>query len=88
MSIILKQIKINCPKCGEYVWRNTRITYNLTTKQNEVKEDDPFCQGCLPRDFIEALKHAEKIIPLTAQDDKREVADPEKERKSPYDKRV
>lgn len=86
MSIVLKQIKINCPGCGEYLWRLTHVVYNLTTQKNETKEDTPVCQKCKGLDYIQALRSAVKIIPLTLNEkDARVVSDAQSELSTRYD---
>ena len=59
--VILRQIKISCPTCGEYLFRVFRATYDVDKLVNETSEYTPLCQKCNPKEYLEALKNAGKI---------------------------
>lgn len=61
MTTVLRQIKIHCPTCGEFLFRVFRQMYNLDTKIQETEEYVPLCQTCRPVDYFQALKSAQKI---------------------------
>jgi len=65
MSHVLKQIPINCPTCGEYLFRLFKESYDLTNKQILTEERDPLCKKCNLKDFFEALKHSTRSEFLT-----------------------
>lgn len=65
----LRQIKINCPQCGEFLFRVFKEVYDITKHGSEVTEGDPVCKVCQKKDFFEMLKSAPKIILLTKDEE-------------------
>lgn len=65
MPRILEQYEIHCSTCGEYMWKYLNSAYNLDFGSEEELKRDDFCGKCDPKKYIECLKSAEKIMPLT-----------------------
>jgi hypothetical protein len=68
MSHILIQIPVNCGNCGEFLFKVHRSTAVIGVG-SETREDEPTC-SCEGVRFLMLLKAAEKIVPLTAVEQK------------------
>lgn len=66
MSTYLRQIEINCPKCGEYIYEVEKRATVLSSDRKdrvEVERLDPICR-CDRRLFAELVRSARGIDTL------------------------
>ena len=70
MSLCLRQIKLHCPTCGEYIWIPEVKVYDLNTKTSKNTSMSAVCPKCDSLKYIQMLESAEKIEPLKAEERK------------------
>ena len=64
MSVTLRQLKVNCPACGEYMFEVKRLLTNLDTRQTDEILEDPACRKCNPVRYNDLLRNAIRITVL------------------------
>lgn len=66
--LVLRQIKINCPSDGEYLWRAFTMTYVIGSQPRyEQREEEPVCAKCHPNRYLIMMRAAQRIEPLTSE---------------------
>jgi len=66
MSHILLQIPVNCPRCGELLYKVHR-NIAVVGVGSESREDEPICK-CEGLRFFSLLKAAERIVTMKDPD--------------------
>ena len=57
MAFHLKQSRINCPRCGEYLY----IVYKIIEGSGKESLERELCQKCHRQDYFEILRNSSKI---------------------------